>query len=287
MKKKNRKLTILIVLFFIIIACTTGCGKKEKTYAEKKKEQRQNIASQRVEKMYSVKKEDGWYYYFMITFLGNNIDKMYTFNGCNLKYSSLTDYNVLVVDDSGNIIDRIPTQPTLAVSEKSINGIMEREDIPTINKYFNTMQFNNKITLEDIQTLEVNNFSKEEIISLFNSVQDVEYRKEFGKYDLPDCSVYTENTTETPKFQIGTLMSWGNFEALEIDMDYGDGVYLSDKIAKGNATIEEKNLYDNLQKIEKYILESQNIDIATKFSNFKGKQYDRLFTFIKSLGNMQ
>lgn len=280
MKKKKIKMLIVIVLILI----TSGCGKKEKTYIEKKQEEHNQAVAQRTEKLSVIEKKDGWYHYFLITDLGEQNDKIYGYNGCSLKYNKLDGYNVLVMDEQNNVISRIPTYPSLIVSEKSVSGVMEKDEISMISDYFNNKQFSSKIQLSDLNDLSLVNFSKEEIVNLYNEAIKEDGVHQIGKYNFSDCSVFEEKTESKEKFQIGVLINFGVLKKLRIDIKYDDGSYLSDLIENNTATQEQKEMYKSFDEIENYMLKSQKFDIKEHFPKYNTESYTRLFQFLKNQG---
>lgn len=97
-------------------------------------------------------KNDGWIYLFEINYQNNvNDKKLYIFDGYNLKYDKLDGYYIPVIDSTtGKEVDRvIPNYITLGISEKY------KEDIKKISDFFNEKQFTNKITLKDLNSLNI------------------------------------------------------------------------------------------------------------------------------------
>lgn len=277
----KRYATIFIVISMVFVC--SGC-QKEKTYAEIKKEEEEKVSLKRVEKMSTIKKLDGWYYYFLVTSLGEDVKDTYAFNGCNLKYSNLEGYNILLTDQNNEIVGRLPAHPTLAVSEKEKNGIKERDEIRMITSYFSEKEFPKVIDLNQLNDFETKNFEKEELIKLYNEVQKEKWIYKYGRYSWNDCGIKAESSTKDGKlFQLGYLMSWGNFKHVSLDVKYGDNKFLSDIILENKASEEEKKLYQSFKIIEEYIIESQSLDIASQFKEYDSDLYKRLFTFLKSL----
>lgn len=274
--KNKKKLLIIIGFMLLIIIITTLIFIFYKNNDSNKKT---NTAKER---MYVVSKEDGWYYYFKTILIDNTTRNF--FNGCNLKYETMEDYNILVYNEEKKIIGRISTYPTLGVSEKSKNGIMERDEVLKIDSYFDKKQFNKKITSEDLSDLELYNFSSEEIINLYNNTQDLEYLEELAKIKLDECTITSEKNTSDYTINIGILLNTDIFKGVWLDILYEDGAYLSDLVNSNKATTKQKELYSNFKEIEKYIIENNNIkDLQNIFKDYNTIEYQRLYTLANNI----
>lgn len=137
-RKKNIIFSLVLICFLIMV---TGCNEK-RDYKEEQSKIRQKLSDSRMEKMSIIDQSDGWYYYFMITSIAGE-ESLNTFGGCNLKYTELDGYNITISDQDGKIISELPSQPTLAISDKSKDGVKERDEVRIIDDYFDNKGFNN------------------------------------------------------------------------------------------------------------------------------------------------
>ena len=72
----------------------------------------------------------------------------------------------------------------------------------------------------------------------------------------------------------------GGIGAIRIDLLYNDGTYLSELVENKKASNEQKEIYKNFQKIEKYIVENQEVNIRDKF-DLNSDVYNRLYNIIE------
>lgn len=205
---------------------------------------------------------DGWFLFFELGYNLNNetpVDEYVIVNAVNLKYSNLDDFRISVVDsETKEIIDSI--QPEVSYCSmnpkyKSIlseleKTLLEREQTPNL-------------TDDELSNFEDNViFNKEGIIDIYNTaIKNGEMT--FGKYGtLSESGLKSENELSGYKWQVGYFLSYANITALNIELIYSDGTYLSD-IANENMTAEQKELFSKITLIENNIINNQNfIDIG-------------------------
>lgn len=256
--KKNVFLTISLLVFMLLI---TGCG------VEKKEE---NNYPGFASKCTTIDKTDGWFYFFCIQYpktdksiktVKNNYDRSnaysYVFDGFNLKYKKLDGYYVKISDKDGNEVGQIePAFPSLSVSET------QRDEINEISDFFANKSFNKIISLTDLEDLNVNTIDKESLVQMFNAAYEKE-PIELGKYtDLPQAEIVLSDSEKNYKYSIGYYVEYGNIIKINIDILYDDNTYLSDLIQNNIASNDQIKEYENLKKIEKFIIEKQSFDIS-------------------------
>ena len=226
------------------------------------------------EKAYVEERDDGWFYYFLI--VSENVNKENTnnfFSGCNLNNNELDDYNVIIYDENGNVENKIKAFPTLAISEKSKNGVMERDEVVLIDEFFDKKQFNRKIEVSDLDGLELNNFSKNEVVRLYNNSVDLEFKTSIHSFSLNECDLRSDENEDGFIVNIGVICIRHGIIAINIDLKYDDNTYLSDNISG------DRELYENIQEIEKYIVDTQDINVEDNF-DFEGEVYNRIYELL-------
>lgn len=251
---KRNVIFIISILIFAIMAC--GCAKGENQNENRK----QKVGF--LEKFSMIKKDSDWYYYFIISYNDDGSTSNF-FNGINLKYSTLDDYFVYIRDSkTNNIIEKVPSFPILATSEKTVNGIMERDEVTTINNYFNSKQFDDKISIDDLEDLSLNNFQIDDILLLYNNALDYEIPQYFGNFRFPEYSVDKGELINGKQWQVGQLNNYGYIKAINIELLYEDGTYLSDVVKNNRASESQVELYNSINLVEDYIITNQSLNIS-------------------------
>ena len=208
-------------------------------------------------------KDDGWVYVFEINYPDvENEDRVYMFDGYNLKYKQLDGYYVPVIDnETKEEITRItPEYITLSISEDY------KDDIEKIVNYFNEKQFNNKITINDLLGLDIEVVSKEYLVDIFNKTIDSELESNPGQYI--DSNFYgkvnVSSTDEEMKgeWQATYLLRYGEIYDINIEFIDENGNYLSDSTSNLDLT-------EEIEEIEKNIVDTQTIysNTATRSAN--------------------
>ena len=124
---KTKFLFITIILFVLIFGAACDNGEKNNI---------QNYSGGFKENFSTIKKNNGWYYYFVISTDAKTGDKSYFFDGCNLKERDLDGFYIYVRNSETNeIINKIKSFPTLSTSEEY------RDEIVTINDFFKDSKF--------------------------------------------------------------------------------------------------------------------------------------------------
>ncbi len=226
---------------------------------------------------------DGWYFFFVINSYGENGRTENVFDGFNLKYQKMEGYNILVYDYTGkNIKDRIPTTPSKSISEKTVNGKMERNEVFEISKYFDEKQFNREISEEDLNDLELEHYDKKFIVNLYNSAINSKLDDTVTKFNISSLEFLTDAKNNGYSVNIGIMSQRKGIVAVRIDLIYDNGVYLSDLINSKKATQKQIKIYNNLVSIGNKLVETQEANLKEKF-DLNGDIYDRVFSLLKEL----
>ena len=265
----KKKFIIIVLLLCLAVLFFLFFNKKEKNNNVSYDE---NAWKKYAEKIGTYQTEDGWIYYFLINTLNNGKTTQNFYQGCSLKYSELDEYGITYED--GDTFT-IKSYPTLAVSNKSKNGIKEKDEILTIDNYFNDKNFKREITEKDLDTLNLNNFSKKQVVKMYNLAYNDSFTKDnFKLQGAKECYIISDLNKDGYKINIGYLFQKRGIMALRIDLLYEDGTYLIDMINNGMASDNQIKLYNNFKKIEKDIIKNQNFD---SIKNYDGDIYERIY----------
>lgn len=287
MKKKslNQKffnlLLILFFLFIIICGIKGGIDHYSEYKDEKNKDKaKQQIANTNVWKKSVLEKNDGWYYTLNAERITINSEYKYDyfFDGCNIKYSTLKD-NYVKVDLEDEKYTTIPANPPfISTSYRSKDGNKtENEEQTEINKILNS-GLKERINNDDLGEIKFVNFNSDDVVSLWNSLDSLQYTNERGKYEKYNQCEIIKNENKKNHFQIGIVFSYANIKKVRIDYVYEDGTYLTDIINQNKATSSQKKLYENIKNIEKEVMNDGNFYLKNKFANLKRDSfYKELF----------
>lgn len=242
----------------------------------------------RVFRSYSLEKDNGWYYSIYnerIETKSNQYKYITYFDGCNLKYEMFDDNYVPVINEDTNVIDyKIPViPPRLSNSYKSIdNTKTEQTEITEINKLLNKIKNDQSINFEDLKSLNLINFQKQDIIKLWNNVIEKNYNNDFGKYSNLDSCVFVKEEKNDKYFQIGVMLSYGYIDQIKID--YYDGSYLSDLVNDSNANEEQIKLFNDIKQIETIVLNEGSFEIDSKYNDlFPNNKYKPILELLKKI----
>ena len=227
------------------------------------------------EKIVVVEGDNAWYYQFLINSLDDGENTKNFFTGCNLKYAKFKD-----IEGYENIGNN-NQYPSLAISDKSTNGVTEEEEVLLINDYFDQKQFRKEITTNDLDELTLYNFDKSLIVDLFNKTYNSNFDKTISKFSIKGCSIQSDEEKDGYKYNIGVMHLRRGIGAIRIDLLYNDGTYLSELVENKKASNEQKEIYKNFQEIEEYIVENQEVNIRDEFDLNKDV-YNRLFDIIET-----
>lgn len=205
---------------------------------------------------------DGWFLFFELGYNLNNeipVDEYVIVNAVNLKHSNLDDFRISVVDsETKEVIDSIQPEVSYCSMNPQYKSILNK-----LEKTLLEREQNPNLTDDELSNFEDNDiFNKEVIMEIYNTaIKNGEMT--FGKYgNLSESGLKSENELSGYKWQVGYFLSYANITALNIELIYSDGTYLSD-IAKEDMTTEQKELFSIITQIENNIINNQNfIDIG-------------------------
>lgn len=226
------------------------------------------------EKIAVVEGDNAWYYQFLINSFDDGENTQNFFTGCNLKYAKFKD-----IEGYENIGNN-NQYPSLAISDKSTNGVTE-EEVLLIDNYFDQKQFKKEITIKDLDELKLYNLDKGLIVDLFNKTYNSNFDKTISKFSIKGCSIQSDEEKDGYKYNIGVMHLRRGIGAIRIDLLYNDGTYLSELVENKKASNEQKEIYKNFQEIEEYIVENQEVNIRDEFDLNKDV-YNRLFDIIET-----
>lgn len=272
--KNKRKIIIIsgiIILLFLAIFITLLL-KKEKSY--------RIISNSEVHfpTRYAIEqKEDGWFCHFDIEYLKTDMTKPYYYGyDCdNLKYSSLPNYYISgeEMDKDGIYEYKIDINHPSYIFNKQYSS-----DIKKINNYFLSKEFNQEISINDLEELSLDYIKKEDILNLFNKAIKSNMIYKYGNYPNTNRNPYvlTSKTIDNYTWKLGYYLVKGSIKYVNIELLIGED-YLSDLVKNKKATEEQKEIYENIQIIKNYIIENQ------KFSIPENLYKDRPYSFLDSI----
>lgn len=279
MKKKS----FVIISFFMILAFLTliaiSSNSNENSKHNDNGELDPNAWKNVAEKVAFEEGEDGWYYYFLISTLDNGKTTSNFYQGCSLKYDELDGYGITYHDGDKTFL--IKAHPSLAISTKSVDGVLEKDEIITIDDFFDKKQFDYEITVEDLNELKLYNFSAKHVVHMYNLAFNQEYNKHISYFRAGgECSVHKDTMKDGYALNIGVLLQRQGLMTLRMDLMYENGTYLSDLIKSKKATKEQIKVYSDLQEIADYVIENQTVNIRDQF-DFKGEVYSRVYELLE------
>lgn len=271
MSKNKIFFLILISIISIILLCMFNDIKKSKNDS--------TSSTDYAERMAYIEKKNGWYFYMY----ENNFKELF-FDGCNLKYPNLKGYYINIYTDKTEtvIYEKIPTFATLSTSDFKKNNKLERDEVVEIDNFFNEKQFNRKVEEIDLNDLNLENFDKKDILTLYNTLQDKNYSDYLTKFKLSECKILEDNFDSGYKLNVGILAERKGIAVVRIDIVYNDNQYLSDLVQNDKATNSQKEIFNNFKKIEQYIVSNQEIDIQDNF-DLTDDIYLRLFSVLRKV----
>lgn len=204
--------------------------------------------------------ENGWREGFVIEmpkdengkFIGDIHDdrNQIYFDGYNLKYPEIENCFVPVYDEKDQLVDN--AHPLLI---HLLHDQTRKEEVQLISNYFQDKKFDKVIDLEDLQDLEVNQFDKEELVTLYNKTL-LQQPKEFGKYSNKISQMKQKKDPDSDiVWQVGCFGIYGYVNDIQIEAIIGD-TYLSDR---NHLSYKETQIVDELNQLETYILDTQDL----------------------------
>lgn len=252
---------ILISVIFISLLILTN---KEKIYIPKSGE-----ATPFISQMAIKEKEDGWVCYMNIEYLKSNTNMpyYYEYNCKNFKYGEISDFvpSGEEEDENGKYTYKIDVNHSQYLYNQVYNN-----DIKKINEYFVDNKINKEINLSDLDALELDKISKNDVLELYNQAIKKPKVYKWGNVILQNHSSYLSKSMEKDNctWYVGYIINFGHIKYINIELMIND-VYLSELISENKASNDEKEIYNNIQKIEDYIIEKQNFILPKEYKNIK------------------
>lgn len=148
-----------------------------------------------------------------------------------------------------------------------------------INSFFELKHFTAPITLSDLEGLNIDFYSKEDLVVLFNDALKINYKRKLGNYSFPLNVVTKENSNGM--WHVVTDGSFGYIEIADIDFIFKNGEYLSD-ISKYRSFYEK--IYKEVMDIEAYIIDKQEFYYKYNGDDEDVKMFiDDLLTLLESI----
>ena len=270
--KKMKKKTIIII--FISIFMVLGTILTASAFVKNNKKELIPISFN--SRYASVEKDDGWVCSFEIY----NYPKDEIYNGLeyyhydceNLKYDFLYDYQSTINTENGDSYKAKGSWVSFSWSDKYSS------DISKISDYFNIKKFNKTISLDDLSELKLEtDIDKNEIVDLFNKAYSSKKVDKFGPFiDFQPVKVQESMTINNYTWTFGYKENHGYIVDVYINAKYNNKwlVEIDDK------TLEQKEILDNIDKIEKYIIEKQTLILPEEYQN--NKLYNRLIEVLNN-----
>lgn len=262
MKKQGVILSVCAILVFLVAGCAAP-DSPAFTFNEKA------IINER---------ENGWYYFSLYSYedtsnSGPSYYSAFVYNAYNLKYKHIDGYDIPIVDkDTGEVVDYAKTSlPYLSLNQDVTS------DITNISSYFEGKRLGTSIDMSDLDGLELTYFNKQDFLEIVNNTLAQEPQPD-GKYGaLPEADIFQEDTPiDGYRWQIGYFCSHGNILAARIELLYEGDSYLSDLVADGKATPEQRQIYEASKQLETFILEKQSFLLEASPAQLHGVSFKRL-----------
>lgn len=255
-----KKITIIVGTVLIVTMAAIGIAFKLDVNAAETPASVSSI-NYKMQKSFHDYVGDGWVYVFEIYYPQNNSqDILYLFDGYNLKYKELEDCYVPIIDKKTNtIIDKIiPDYVTLSISEKY------KDDVKTITDYFNKKQYEKTISLEDLKELNTKQIEKSYIVEIFNNTINSKVKKNVGEYYntsfLERITVESSDENLKGEWQLSYMIDFGYISEVNIEFITHENDYILSNHDTKSILI-YTNLQDEINNIEKQIIEEQSFDI--------------------------
>lgn len=265
---------IITVLFLIILcACSNTEAEPELEYL-------------RQDKNSVLKLSDGWYLYYereeVYDSNGAFTQAYCSCDGVNLKYKNLTDFNIPLIDmNSGKVAGSVPP----SVHFLKMNKIYE-EKMKAIEKVLNSRPTVDNLTVEELKDVDISGliFSLDDVVNVYNKAMSGG-TKEFGKYmNISSSNIVSDTLLDGYQWQVGYFILSGHIVAIDIEVIYDDGRYLSD-INENQLSDSQKELLQKIEDIRNNILANgnflgSNLDFEEEFDEVN---FTRLYKLLKSL----
>ena len=229
--------------------------------------------------------DDGWVCYMNIEYLKSDVNNpyFYGYNCENFKYKKISDFipNGTEANDNEQFLYK-----TEVNHPEYIYNSLYSEDIKSINDYFVKNKFNKRISLNELDDLDLKILSKNDILELYNSAISNPKIYKWGNVVLENHSSYLSVSMQKDNYTwyVGYIINYGHLEYVNIELMIND-VYLSDLIKENKASGTEKDIYMNIQEIRKYIMGKQKFSLPDEYKSLK--PYSFLIDNFHEINNLE
>lgn len=173
------------------------------------------------------------------------------FDGYNLKYPRLDNCYIPVYDQNKEEVDQ--AYPMLISLIHDQTRVLE---VNLITDYFQEKKFDQPISIDQLDDLDLEYFDKENLVYLYNKtlMQDP---KKFGHYLGDICKIKQVSDENNIIWQAGSYGVYGYITDIQLEIIIDDE-YLSNKDELSEL---ESLMIEETEKIENYILESQDLTL--------------------------
>lgn len=279
-KKKNKKVIrvsiLIILLVFIVCGVVLFLGNGESEPIDLI-----GMDTRWPSKYAFIEKEDGWVCSVDLEYNRNSdVPHYYGFNCDNYRYNYLYGYMLWAeeMDEYGKFrYEASSNRPPSYIYHDEYNAELDK-----IEKYFTENKFYKKISVSDLDNLDVSCISKDDIVFLFNKAISNDFYDTYGNfYYMYRQYMNTSKNRDGYVWQLGIDTVKGYITYVNIEL-FVNGKNLSDLISDGKATTKEKTLYNKIEKIERHILETQTLSLPEDFSyneicNYLNELFDEVY----------
>lgn len=279
---------LLCIVFAVLILCS--CANKNSDEID----QNETIVPTFVDLRVSKQLEDGWIedLYIQIpkkqqnskeivsNFDTNDIEGVF-FDIVNLKHQNIEGFYTPMTDKNGKEIGKIDTvMPSYVQSSKYGKATSK------ISDFFTEKKFSHKITVDDLKDLSNIPVEKEDLVYLYNKAIEKIPASDYSFPHIKDSNLMIKQLSNGDKLQFAYISDYMNIGVCNLEYIYKDGSYLSDIVKEKKGSQEQNALQESLDKIEKDLISTQNVD---KISSLSTDDYDAALKELLnvSLGNQR
>lgn len=197
-------------------------------------------------------KENGWTSYLIKEVVFEDQEEIrthYTFNGTNLKYKNMNDFYTHVYGEDKNEV----TQSNTSIPSYSAQPELKK-DVDAINNCLNQNTSDTASTIQAIQALDLNYFKTEDLVSLYEQVQENTEMKRDGNYHLAEANCKQSELLDGGVLQVSYICLNGYLQQVNIENIDANGNYLSDT----NSSMQQQ-----IDQLEQTIVTTQSYENAT------------------------
>lgn len=276
MKKTSLMIIFCLCFSFLFSACSENSEKKQTT----------NVY--RYDRTSVTELTDGWFlfcdYEEIYNSDGTYLNTYCTLDGMNLKYQDLSDFNVAITNSKTGEITGYITP--------SVNGFCMNENynekLTKVSEYLKNRDSKTVLSEEELSFIDIDNmiFKKNDIVNVYNdAMKNTVDSKNSGEYLYISFSDIRKGALIGDyHWQVGYLIFTGNIAAINIELIYSDGKYLSD-IDSSKLTEQQIALISEIEKTENYIIKQQTF-IPSNFNFNKsvdGVEFSKLHEILNSI----